>query len=374
MEENRIAKILIKHFEGNKRLAGIAFALFVAGWVVFVTNNTVLFFVDEEAYFWPRLCMKAVTDLTWMAGALIGTHYYPTKRNRLLMPTLGFYILGDIAVFFSIPVGGIFYGAGHVFLLWAIIETTYIRRWQRVVLIASFAIPVVVMIRLYGSQPLLAAAGIIYGGVIISVMALSLSNRFFWLAGIVFTLSDLTGVFRVTLMDNKLTYVITTFIYFLAYFMLCISVYSTNRKEVVTWADLFSMLKRAEKRGVSFWVCGSWALGLVRGNKKYSYDHIDLAYDIDYLDEFLALLRSARYEKTGGSGNIRTYYSELYGELKIFPCLFNDDGSAILTTGSGNQLELDRGFFETVRVLGKYVPCIAPGGQKLLSSVLETME
>ena len=61
---------------------------------------------------------------------------------------------------------------------------------------------------------------VVYGGIITAVMAFSLSNRYFCLAGIVFTVSDLTGLLRMQLMNNKYTYVITTFIYFAAFFML----------------------------------------------------------------------------------------------------------------------------------------------------------
>ena len=42
--------------------------------------------------------------------------------------------------------------------------------------------------------------------------------------------------------------------------------------------------------------CGSWALGLIRGDRRFSYDRIDLAYDVDRVDEFLAWIKHARYE------------------------------------------------------------------------------
>ena len=132
---NKILNKLTGHFEDKRKLACITAGLFALGILVFIINNTVLFFVDEEAYFWPRLCMKGVTDISWVAGAVLGTKYYPTKRNNLLMPTLIFYFLGDIAVFFSVPVGGVLYAFGHVFMLLAIVETTYIRLWQKIVFI-----------------------------------------------------------------------------------------------------------------------------------------------------------------------------------------------------------------------------------------------
>ena len=86
---------------------------------------------------------------------------------------------------------------------------------------------------------------------------------------------------------------------------------------------------------------------------------------------FLLWMKHARYDrKHRYSGGVRSYYSEKYGELRIFPCLFCPDGTAVLTTESGRQLELDEGFFENITVLGKTIPCIAPGGQELIKELL----
>ena len=358
----RKIETLTKHFEGDRRLALIALGLFAFGILVFIINNTVLFFVDEEAYFWPRLCMKGVTDICWVTAAAMGTKYFPTKRNNLLMPTLIFYALGDIAVFFSVPVGGALYAAGHVFMLLAIVNTTYIRRWQRIVFFVSLLIPAMGVLCFVEDLKLMAVA-MAYGTIIAAVMACSLSNRYFWLAGVVFTLSDLTGFLRLSLMDNKITYVITTFIYFAAFFMLCISVYGDQRKEVVTWKDLFKMLKSAKWRGVPIWVCGPWALSIVRGNKKYSYEAVDIAYDDAKEEEFLMWLKHLRFEKEFGlAGEASRYYSEIYGTLRAYPCTFGPSGGAAMMGPSGRMLPLDDGFFRVVRVRRREVPCIVPGG------------
>ena len=362
--------MLNEHFGGDVTKARLAFCLLAAGIVIFIINNTIRFFMDNDEYFWPGLCMKGLTDLCWVAAAMLGTRYYPTKRNLLLMRALVLYAAGDIVVLFSVPAGGVLYGAGHVFMLWAIIETTYIRRWQIRLYLSCMLIPIVVM-PLCNNNIFYITAGILYGAVVTGVMVFSLSNRFFCLAGIVFWVSDFTGVLRLSLLDNDYTYLITTTIYFAAFFMLCISVYSISRKEVVTMNDLFRMLNDSKSENVSFWVCGKWALGLIKGDKKYSYDHIDLAYDIDNVDDFLMWMKHARYErKHRYSAGVRSYYSEKYGELRMFPCIFLPDGSAILTTESGRRLEIDEDYFEQVRVFGRTVPCIAPGGQDLIRELL----
>jgi lincosamide nucleotidyltransferase A/C/D/E len=361
---------LINHFDGNRSAAYAAIALFAIGLFIFITNSNILLASPERAYRTLRIIMKAGTDTAWILAAMLGTKYYPTKRNKILIWTLIMYTLGDIAVMFSYPVGAVLYCIGHLFMMWTILETTYIHRWQIITLIAC-TVGAIAMLAYFVRDPKLIIIASIYAAIVTATMALSLSNRFFWLAGIVFALSDITGLLRISLSNNKYTYFVTTTIYFAAFLMLCISVYSTNRKEVVTIYDLFRMLSDSKSKKVSFWVCGKWALGLIKGDKHFSYDHIELAYDVDHVDEFLAWIKHARFEgKHRYAGGARDYYSEKYGELQVFPCLFETDGSAVLTTMNGTQLQLDEGYFEDVRVLGKTIPCIAPGGPELIRDVL----
>ena len=361
---------LISHFGGNRTMAYIAIALFLIGLLIFIVNSVILIASPEGAFRTLRTILKGGTDLFWVAAAVLGTKYYPTKRNKILVWTLIWYMLGDIEVMFSYPVGAVLYCMGHLLLMGAILETAYVHKWQIVALILC-CLGAITVLMCFADDPLLKVAGSIYAVIVTSTMVLSLTNRFFWLAGIVFFVSDITGLLRISLANNKYTYLITTSIYFLAFLMLCISVYSTNRKEVVTIYDLFRMLSDSKSRKVSFWVCGKWALGLIRGDRHFSYERIELAYDVDHVDEFLAWIRRARYEREHRyAEGVRSYYSEKYGELWIYPCLFEPDGSAVLTTKNGTQLLLDEGFFEDVRVLWKTIPCIAPGGTELIRDLL----
>ena len=371
MQKNiKLTDKLTDHFDGNRSAVYVSVCLVAIGALLFVINSIILLSSPERAYRTLRIFLKAGTDLFWIAAASLGTKYYPTKRNRILIWTLIWYMLGDIMVMFSYPIGAVLYCVGHLFMMWAILETTYIHRWQIITLILCI-LGAITLLMYFVKDPKLIIVGALYAIIVTATMVLSLSNRFFCLAGIVFAVSDITGLLRISLSNNKYTYFVTTTIYTAAFLMLCISVYSTSRKEVVTWYDLFSMLNDSKGMKVSFWVCGRWALGLIRGDKHYSYDHIDLAYDIDHVDEFLAWIKHARYEgKHRYSGGVRSYYSEKYGELRIFPCLFEPDGSAVLTMENGDQLLLDEGFFENVRVFGRTIPCIAPGGAELIRDLL----
>ena len=366
----KIEKKLTDHFAGNRTAAYAAAGLFAAGALVYIINSAIQLSHPFDSFRTLRTVLKAETDLFWVAAAVLGTKYYPTKRNRLLIWTLIFYMLGDIAVMYSYPAGAVLYCFGHLILMWAILETSYVHKWQIAAIILSILGSITLLLH-FVDDPALIIAGELYAVIVVATMVLSLTNRFFRLAGIVFAVSDVTGLLRLSLANNVYTYFITTTIYTAAFLMLCISVYSTNRKEVVTLYDLFSMLNDSKSMEVAFWVCGNWALGLIRGDRRFSYDRIDVAYDVDRVDEFLAWIKHARYEgKHRYAEGVRVYYSERYGKLRIYPCLFEPDGSAVLTMENGHQHRLDEGFFEDVRVFGKTVPCIAPGGAELIRELL----
>ena len=353
-------------FDHTLRPSAAALALLALGILVFAANNTLRFFMDADAYFWPGLIMKGITDCSWMAVAALGAARNRTKRNMLLLPVLLFYAAGDIAVMFSIPVGGIFYAFGHIFFLGAILETTYIRRYQKIAGSLLMLVPVLLLPGYVDSVPVL-IIGLVYGFIVMSVMAASLSNRFYRLAGVVFTISDLAGLARMELANNHVTYLITTTIYFTAYFLLCVSVFSTSRKEVVTWGDLSNLLKSRKAHGVRFWVCGKWGMGLILGRTKFSYPLVELAYAADEEPRFEKWLKANRYRpEAGGPVGVRDYYSEKYGSLRVLPCAFRKDGKIVLTTAQGDPLELDEGYFAEIRVFGRRIPCVAPGGQALI--------
>ena len=92
-------------------------------------------------------------------------------------------------------------------------------------------------------------------------------------------------------------------------------------------------------------------------------------------DAFLMWLKHGRFEKEyGNKGLASRYYSEKYGTLRAYPCTFNEDGSAVMVTEKGHQLELDEGFFRLVRVLFRKVPCIVPGGIRQIKELLNEQQ
>ena len=234
--KKKVTDILIKHFDGNRSAANAAVLLIAAGLLLFIINSVILLISPERAYRTLRIFMKAGTDIFWLAAAMLGTKYYPTKRNRILMWTLIWYTLGDIAVMYSYPVGAVLYCFGHLFMMWAILETTYIHKWQNIMLILC-ALGSITLLLHFVKDPKLIVVGALYAIIVTATMVLSLSNRFFRLAGIVFAASDITGLLRVSLSNDKYTYFVTTTIYTAAFLMLCVSVYSTSRKEVGSRPD-----------------------------------------------------------------------------------------------------------------------------------------
>lgn len=258
-----------RHFHGNARLATAAFLLLVAGAVIFAVNNTILFFIkNDDTYFVPRLCMRFLTSLAWLASAIMGAKWNRTKRNSFLVPALVLYMVADVVVFFSIPASALFYGAGHVFLLIAIQQTTYFRKYQFVVFFIAVPLMIFSLIHFLDGFSLVVLLATLYGMICVAMMSASLSNRFFQLGGVVFLVSDLAGLARVELMNNHVTYVITSFIYYLAIFLLSASVYNESRKENVTRSDFLKLMKLARNHGVRMWVSGKWAVGFAQNKHR----------------------------------------------------------------------------------------------------------
>ncbi len=381
---------LYDHFKGNKTLARAAFALFLAGIAVFVFNNTYLFFVEDEAtYFYPRLVMRFIVSFLWLIAAILGTRYNRTKRNILLLPALTLYMIADVVVMFSIPASAAFYGCGHLFLIAAILETTYIRRYQYVVTLLLTLVVIAIMVWYFKGITLVGAFGIIYGFICVSAMSLSLSNRFYCIGGIVFLISDIAGFARVALMNNKITYVITTFIYYLSIFLLCISVYNESKKQAVTWGDLIRVFQGFEKKNLRVWLAGRWGMGIILKKREFMYEKLDLAYDTADEAHFSAWLKENKYEALdasvqsasgAGSGEFAAeagaagaapltaghYYSEKFGHLTVLPCTFRPDGSAILVSEHNKALEMDADYFKDTLVLRRRIYCLAPGGKELI--------
>lgn len=300
-----------EHFHGDVRLANLAFLLFLMGIAIFAVNNTVLFFIkDEAAYFIPRLCMRFLTSVSWLSAAILGAKWNRTKRNSFLIPALVLYLIADVIVFFSIPASAFFYGAGHIFLLFAIQQTTYFRKYQ----LAVF----------YTAVPL---------------MAFSLIHF-------------LNGFSMVVL---------------LAIFLYSASVYNESRKEDVTRGDFLKLMKRAQKDGVRLWESGKWGVGFVENRSKLACRRLELAYDVAGEETLMKWLKECEYQEDGADNQ---YYSEKYGRLSAMPCTFRKDGSALMHVHDGEDIKLDKGFFHRVKVGDVSFGCLIPVRQALLRKEL----
>ncbi len=119
---DRINRIM-NHLGGKKPLGYLVLCLYAVGIMVFIINCIYIFSVYEnrEDYLLHRIIVKALINLPWVAAAAVGTKYYPTKRNRMIIPALILFMIGDVSTLISFLLGGIFYAAGHIFMLLAIV-------------------------------------------------------------------------------------------------------------------------------------------------------------------------------------------------------------------------------------------------------------
>ena len=360
---------LLKHFNNNRKLSTIVFELFAFGIVIFVINNTAMFMVEDiDSYSVPRVIMRLLTSLSWIIATLIGCTFNRTKRNMLLLPGLFMYMIGDAVVLFSIPKSAPLYGLGHIFLIISIMETTYIRRYQLVIFAVTSVLTIPFLLSNTGVFTPTGILGMIYSFLCIWAMSSSISNRYFRLAGITFFISDLAGLVRLVVLDNRITYVVTTFLYYLATILLCVSVYNSSKKEVVTPRDLRKVLSLADEHSVRVWLAGRWAVNMLLDRRRFYSEYMELAYDLSEKDKLMKWLVSCRYDvvEEYPDGLMRCY-SEKFGTLYTLPCDFSkkDDGFALITTSHKTKLNLDEGFFTEVRLFGRSIPCLVPGGDQI---------
>ena len=247
-------------------------------------------------------------------------------------------------------------------------ETTYIKRYQYGAFVFGILLSIVVFLLYFKKLTLVCLVGIFYGTVCSWVMAASLSNRFYSLAGLIFFISDLAGFARIALMNTKPVYLVTTFIYYLAIFLLCLSVFNESKKEVVTWGDLKNVLLSAAKEELKIYLAGRWGMNLVLGHKKFFYEKLEMAYCLDDKEKLLHWLNTCAYgvEEEFPDGVLKCY-SEKYGNLYAIPFYKKEDGDEemILVTSKHKSLILDNGFFTQAPAFGKEIPCLVPGADIL---------
>lgn len=366
-------------YNGDRKKSLITLILFLSGIFVFVANNTILFWIkDERVYLIPRLIMRFFTSSVWFAAAVMGTLKNRTKRNLYLLPCLFCYIPGDIFAMISIkyvPFSAVFYAAGHIFFVIAIMETTYIKKYQYIAFFLGSLLAIGLMLWYFKGITVACCVGIIYGILCSFVMATSLSNRFFCVAGIIFFLSDVAGLARKALMNTKPVYLFTTFLYYFAIFLLCVSVFNESKKNVVTWKDLKQVLKLSEKSEAKLYLAGKWAMNFVL--KKFSFftEKIEFAYNLKEKEKLRDWLSRSKYEVISDSPDgVFQCYSEKYGPLYAIPFSLEEnagdgksgdrkfeDGSVKLVTSSHKTLLLDPGFFTKTKFSKRQIDCLVPG-------------
>ena len=357
----------LSYFGSEKKRSILIVSLFCAGLLIFVINNSYYFLVqDGKRHVISRLIMRLCTSVSWWCAAWLGAARNRTKRNHLLLLTLCFYILGDVFALIYVPVSAPFYIAGHIFLILAIMQTTVIKNYQYLAFLFGILLTITLFLWHFKSFTLVCLVGILYGSVCSWVMAASLSNRFYWLAGLVFYISDITGFLRIIKMNTKPVYLVTTSIYYLAIFLLCLSVFNESKKEVVTWLDLKRLLLSADKKGLRLYLSGRWGINLVLGHKKFFYEKVELAYNRADRESLLSWLTSQAYTIEESADGVMKCYSEKFGYLNALPFSPGESkDEEILVNAKHKKLVLDPGFFTSVKMFGKTVPCLVPGANLL---------
>ena len=273
---------------------------------------------------------KLVTNAGFIGFALMGTMENRSLRNAKLIEALIFYAVGDIIAIFSVPVGGIFYLTGHLVLIRSLYITTLIQRknviWYIILAVSGTLLLLYMFRNNLGSAPIY----VIYGLILNSKLALAISNPIYLVASIVFTLSDILGVYRVINYGDSFfgLYIITIGTYYAGIVLYAFSAYRYEAKPVVTWSNLTVLARNMTRGGVHFCFTQGWGRDIAAG--KYLAMHSDayIAADIGDKTEAEKILSRMEYKMTDSfeECNMYVYYSELFGFLNISFRTFTEDG------------------------------------------------
>ena len=273
---------------------------------------------------------KLVTNAGFIGFALMGVKENLSLRNTKLIEALIFYAAGDIIAIFSVPIGGIFYLIGHLLLIRSLYITTLIQRknviWY-IILAVSGTLLLLYIFRKSLSSVLIY---VIYGLILNSKLALTISNPLYLIASIVFTMSDILGVYRVINYGDSFfgLYIITIGTYYAGIVLYTFCAYRYETKPVVTWSNMTVLARNMTRGGIRFCFTQGWGRDIAAG--KYLAMHSDayIAADISDKTEAEKILSRMEYKMVDSfeECNVYVYYSELFGFLNISFRTFTESG------------------------------------------------
>lgn len=372
-------EILDKHRDSLISILVLITLFYLVFYSIYIVMAT-----DWEHYRMVEMMSKTFMDVVILLFAAYGTFLNPRMRNWILLETMFIYAVANEIASYFIALSAPIYIVGHVLLLLNLSQTGRIRKLQHFIVIALTLATTVLLVSMadtinmvlqrkknlipYEISGRTKYAVLILLGIYMMLLWMklvySLGNRFYWMAAIFFTMSDIMGALSILkiLRGQKFTVVL---LYFLAIMFYAISTYNCREKEVVTFRDVFLLNHRFKKSKLKYFIYGRWALNLSANLFTAQTERYEIAYDVDEFDEMKALLtKKLKFEVRNNQFPVEAeLYSERYGYLTIHGVYFNAEGEMLWLSQESGLIEMDKEYFHTVHYLDYEIPCLFPVSQ-----------
>ena len=251
-------------------------------------------------------------------------------RNRILIIVLIIYAFGDISAIFSVVLGGIFYLSGHLLLIYSLYVTTLITKKHIVCFCAFASFLTLILFVLFHDDLKSFSIYFLYSIILSLKFALAISYPKYFIASLVFALSDIVGVIRLAYFDDSIFIfnVFTLAVYYAGIALYALNAYDYQTKPVVTWSNMTVLSRNLLDKDIRFCFTHGWGKDIANG--KYLAMHSD-AYiavdrnDKDKLEKNLPKMEYKTVDYFDGC-NLYVYYSELFGYLNVSFRHFTENG------------------------------------------------
>lgn len=306
-------------------------------------------FVPDDLYQLPlRIIIKFIINAVLINIALIGMERVRQEYDRKLIQILILYALGDMASEWSVPIVASFYGVGHILFVLLLYKTTYIGKEKIIIaaLLAAATAAAAALLHIEAlANPWIFVVFVLYESVTWLFFVCAFRNPFYVLSGIVFVLSDITGLVRIAYFNIWWTYIITLFVYYLAIMLIAFSAFLTSKKMAVSLPEFRSMILTFQKNAVRFWVGGSWNINLLTSFEKAEIKDSVFVCDNSTISELQEALCELGYLERGERcDRSAELYNDKYGFIRILLLDWGENGATVHTL-SGTDIEIEEEFF-----------------------------
>lgn len=353
--DNRIRNREILNQKGPQT-AVMLFLFIVAHCMLHYVNS---FVSDYHTMMILMVMIKIIINTVLINIALIGMEHKKGYFDKKLLIVLILYAVGDIVATFSPWASGPLYTIGHILMVIILQKKTYIHKIHYVLFVLLYILNAYLVFKCNPGVVIFIAI-LFYIIPLVAFMVISFNSPFYMLAGLVFVISDVTGLFSTVVLEKWWTYIISNLIYYIAIMLISLSTFVVQEKQIVTFSEMMTVVKKLQKHNVRFWLAGSWNAGISWGMYFSQYKDIYIICDESSLNNLNDALREMTYiENDEVITTPSKLYCDKYGTMILAITDYNQNSESLVRLADEKQIVVDEEFFGTSRFGKTVIPCVS---------------